>query len=347
MAKNPDYISRLESFVNSGEADKLIKQAKQCLIDDKNTDTLPAALATRMVNESPDIFVSLLLWLRHCECWDSGSESHLKLLGVITALSWFGGDAKTKQAIVKRILEGASIPELIKEERLPVLLHPDRLRELIIEAMVFPEYRVEEMAKLASEKEDIGVGHQIAGLEKEKDELKIWLQRSIHRFLNCVMWGAWPMLLYAQRKYVNSKFQAYGQWEMALEDTNCPWDWDHIYPRNYAYHKGGVPRMLKYWYGSVGNFRVEALESNRKNQDEPPSEKLSLKDTRDESFISEDDWNVLKKVTGRVRDETQAKEIVGWMLMRAARIYEEWYDKLRIDKIQNSSNLELFKRDPR
>ncbi len=59
-----------------------------------------------------------------------------------------------------------------------------------------------------------------------------------------------------------------------LEDTLCPFDWDHISPENLIYRKRYIHDALKSWYQTNGNFRAWPFTLNRKDQDVVPSEKL-------------------------------------------------------------------------
>lgn len=70
------------------------------------------------------------------------------------------------------------------------------------------------------------------------------------------------LILLAQRNYINSKFGDYNQME-DIEDTNVPWDWDHIYPSEWVYRKQYCNQGIKDWNNTNGNFRALALEQNR------------------------------------------------------------------------------------
>ena len=47
-------------------------------------------------------------------------------------------------------------------------------------------------------------------------------------------------ILLAQREYIQREFSDYNQLE-DLQDTNTPWDWDHIFPRSWARNGSSFP----------------------------------------------------------------------------------------------------------
>lgn len=71
-----------------------------------------------------------------------------------------------------------------------------------------------------------------------------------------------PLVLVAQRKYINDSFGEFNQME-TLEDTNTPWDWDHIYPASWVYMKRYINPNTKHWTNAIGNFRAMSFEENR------------------------------------------------------------------------------------
>jgi hypothetical protein len=44
-----------------------------------------------------------------------------------------------------------------------------------------------------------------------------------------------------------------------LEDTNSPWDWNHIYPTSWVYQKQYVPDNVRHWTWTTGNIRALSL----------------------------------------------------------------------------------------
>lgn len=60
-----------------------------------------------------------------------------------------------------------------------------------------------------------------------------------------------------------------------LDDTNIPFDWDHIYPHNLVSGKKNIPRIIADFYNSIGNFRAWPYELNRMDSDNLPIKKFA------------------------------------------------------------------------
>lgn len=67
------------------------------------------------------------------------------------------------------------------------------------------------------------------------------------------------LIVLAQRKFIKRVFEDYNQLE-DLDDTDTPWDWDHIFP--YSWVNGGW-WLTKQWENRIGNFRAMSLIDNR------------------------------------------------------------------------------------
>jgi len=85
------------------------------------------------------------------------------------------------------------------------------------------------------------------------------------------------LILYAQRGFLEEYFQ---QDQYRLEDTNMPFDWDHISPNKFVYSRRYIPQIVKDWYGTIGNFRAWPYALNRMDSDNSPAHKLAPFNTR-------------------------------------------------------------------
>jgi hypothetical protein len=61
-----------------------------------------------------------------------------------------------------------------------------------------------------------------------------------------------------------------------LDDTDVPFDWDHISPNSLVKNKKYVPRPLKDIYQWPGNIRAWPYQLNRGDQDSLPAAKFSI-----------------------------------------------------------------------
>ena len=98
----------------------------------------------------------------------------------------------------------------------------------------------------------------------------------------------------AQKEYINQQFREFNQLD-DLEDTNRPWDWDHIYPNSWVYYQREIDSRTRYWESTIGNFRAMDLVDNRsENNNYSPAERFE--GSNSDYFIRENDWEWWKKL---------------------------------------------------
>lgn len=194
---------------------------------------------------------------------------------------------------------------------------------------------------------------------KIPDEQRIGITQGVMGHL----WGMRELLHYAQREQLKLWFPDYDPSSPdQLEDTDRPWDYDHIFPESYG-QTNGMPTLIKEWFTSIGNLRVWPLEANRAGGDAHPATKLDnplpqeqappyqLQDglrIRRASRICEDDWPLWKDTTPdgnrpdwhrylaapRTGEQVSCRPVlVRALSSRWVRLYDEWYSELRIGKL--------------
>lgn len=99
------------------------------------------------------------------------------------------------------------------------------------------------------------------------------------------VWGMRELVIYAQRHWMLRWFPHFDPARPdQLEDTDRPWDIDHIHAQNYTHNiklGGRRIRIISDWNGSIGNLRVWPFELNRADGDEPPCTKLAWRNEAD------------------------------------------------------------------
>lgn len=177
------------------------------------------------------------------------------------------------------------------------------------------------------------------------------------------LWVMRELLHYAQRQQLKLWFPNYDPSSPdQLEDTDRPWDYDHIFPSSF----GGVnslPHLIREWVASIANLRIWPLEANRALGDDHPSAKLGRAIPQEEaqpyhlrhgseirfaSQIDEEDWELWKSTTpngqkpnwhnylANPREEHAAtcrSALVRVLSSRLIRLYQDWYTELRIVKL--------------
>ena len=216
---------------------------------------------------------------------------------------------------------------MIKEELLLPLLHPDLLRkELLNITLILKNYNDINSFVISDEtKTHFKISEQF------QNEFNYWVD-----FVNRIR-GNKSMLLFAQRNYLNNKFKEFNQIEN-IEDTNRPWDYDHIYPISWVYNKESINLLVKNWVNTIGNYRALSYDDNRSESNhKPPKERFkedanTNKNNRNDSFVKDNDfefWDKLDNSSQRIKHENtdKAKIFMGAVIHRMCNIYEEWYNK--------------------
>lgn len=184
-----------------------------------------------------------------------------------------------------------------------------------------------------------------------KVELDGIYQQAWTQFINR-LWGEKRLLLFAQREWMRRWFPRYDPTSPdQIDESDRPWDFDHIHPSAHIERRKNVPRMVREWHGSMGNLRAWPLQANRGDGDKTPRRKLSscqnLKDfgilsvdeLLDASFVGEelDDWNAsspenessLAGYLGKPSEFGNCRQsLLRAILMRFLRIYRTWYETL-------------------
>ena len=174
------------------------------------------------------------------------------------------------------------------------------------------------------------------------------------------LWEMRELLHYAQREQILRWFPHYDPSSPdQLEDTDRPWDYDHIFPETYG-HVNSLPRLIRESFTSIGNLRVWPLEANRAVGADCPAKKLnepisqeradpySLLDgaqIRFASQIAEDDWKLWKATTPNRDafphnflaksngDQLCRPNFVRAVSSRWIKLYSEWHTELRIGRL--------------
>ena len=214
------------------------------------------------------------------------------------------------------------------------LIAPSLLREYLIQNIVEGKVTWE---KLYPGPESIIVSEyrQIFNTEDgPENEITVLANSIWHNFISKLIWNR-SLLLFVQRNYINTNFRDFNQMEN-LEDTNTPWDWDHIYPSSWIYRKQNINLNTKHWNNSVGNIRALALEENRSENDSlSPSHRLAELKVQEQSFINENDWCYWSKITERINEgnSEMIQTHLSAVINRLCNIYEEWYSTLNIGEL--------------
>lgn len=137
-------------------------------------------------------------------------------------------------------------------------------------------------------------------------------------------------LIIVQREYFNHHFKEFMAFD-GIEDTNRPWDWDHIYPNSWVYRKTKISNLVKWLLNSNGNLRALSFNENRSqsNNQSPEMRFNNKKHAPKDSFVGANDlpyWLALTNADNRLRDDhPKVDYFVNAVLTRIGNIYQESY----------------------
>lgn len=339
--KDEKFKTKLRELIGNeynSPASLLFNKAFEILLS-KNDFEIPPVLVKSIVKGSPDLFLLLLQWIK-LHNGVINKEVNKSILATLTALTWFGRDntkyvrelwnnINTKEFWTKQNL---SIPYLNKRDFIMYpMIHPSTLKNYLLQSVVEENVLWENLYPPADNK-ILKTFSSILNSELEQEtEIANATKGMWDNFMNKLFWCK-PLVLFAQRKYINDSFGEFNQME-TLEDTNTPWDWDHIYPASWVYAKWYINPNTKHWTNAIGNFRAMSLEENRsENNSLSPCDRLV--NVREQSFVKESDWEYWEKIKGRINDgdSEMIKIHLSAIVHRLCNIYAEWYETLDVGK---------------
>jgi len=384
-----EFRKGLEEFLHK-DAQRIFESAYRLMVGDssqQNRYYIGAILAADIAQRAPDVFFLLLRWIDRMgldirTIAQLSDDRQRSILGIITGLSWFATD----QAECIRTLwpkqdnkEPASLFTWkymkqilgLKENggfKMLFLLPPGNLDKVLRSSL--PARCDDEKWANWNWYTDL-VNAKPKGAIRWYDGMAMhcWneehLQDGTKREKTQEAWSAFMdrlwrerrLILYAQRHWLSCWFSGFDPTSPdQLEDTDRPWDWDHIFPTKYIYNKRGLPRMLQRdWHWTIGNIRAWPLQANRSDGELLPKEKLSeghacrtmLKSISGEgdllaaSFIGQElrDWIESSPEDGdpvvALKDATSEcrQKLLSAITRRLISLYRQWYDELNIKKV--------------
>ena len=135
------------------------------------------------------------------------------------------------------------------------------------------------------------------------------------------------LLLFCQRKFL---YKYFDEKMFMLDDTNMPFDYDHLFPQSYIKRKKGIRKTLKDWYNSIGNLRAWPYEMNKGDSDRPPYEKLKDKNVLRMSCCS-NEWK--NNTIDSSNTKSKWIEVYKLIMKRNLNLCKTWYDEFLIDNL--------------
>ncbi|MGB4414635.1 MAG: DUF262 domain-containing protein [Paludibacter sp.] len=342
--KNEEFKSRLKTLIETGEIEKLFAQAIEILSCKHNSlfdGEIPPVIIKQLIRKNQgELFLFFVYWL-HTNQMELTERIQLKMVAKLLVFSWF--EFTNFQRLWKRI-ENVDFWEeplnrLIWTDDvggIQFLIAPELLRAYYAQPIIEQMFLESNNNKWGLWKE--GVGDQIIqyfnSIKATELDMDI-ANRYFWKFIGKIQYNR-PLILFSQRSYINATFKDYNQID-DMDDTNVPWDWDHIYPDSWVYNMKYCEQIIRDWNGTNGNFRAISLEQNR-SESNAVSPKIRLEDatTRELSFVFESDFEHWHKIDDRIWNKEKAIYHFRAITTRMINIYEKFWNDLKINELLSS-----------
>jgi hypothetical protein len=218
---------------------------------------LPNLLVSKIAKSAPELILLLLYRIyKNEDRFTFDTSAHRKMIGIMLLFMWLSDTSKSIQNIWKVVKFNLQTAEFWSD--LLVASAGYTLAE-------FPDN--DQYLKELSEK---NLDRKDFNLWNKWD----WGEHDYYKFYDVIFWEK-DVLLYAQRKFLSYWFK---QEQFHLDDTNRPFDFDHISAKKLA---RGSAEVIKNIYESNGNYRAWPYSLNRSDKDDTPSVKFSTESTED------------------------------------------------------------------
>lgn len=335
-----EFKNLLNNYIGTAtesKANQLIDNAIEIL--KKGMTNIPNILIKQWVLANIDLFYVLIVYLNKYDFETLSDKEKNDIASSYIYVLWFNRDGKKiasslfnslftsdskvdwKIALSDLILENLVIPVIT-----PKLLRDNLERIVIGRGVNFNNFEVIVAEKLL----DNDISKTFQNDSTDSNMVNINWDSLIHQ-----LYRNKSMLLFAQRDYMNSKFKEFNQIE-SIDDTNRPWDWDHIYPDSWVYNKEGINQLVRGWVNCIGNFRALSYDDNRsENNHLSPKQRFENDTKKQESFIKDDIqfWNQIDQTFGRIKHNEPAKTkiFLAAVINRMVNIYADWYENYYIN----------------
>jgi len=319
-----------------------------------NTNGFPFIVYSRFADRAPELMLALFFRIKVMEDRFEPSkrdmlrnELHCKMLGTFSLFYWVGKGERIRDytKLLRNIWPSVSRIKNTSEFWSSATVNRAMIKDVM---SCFPKStgKYGLTSFFQNRIHSSRVGNRNTFILNEDEE-------SLESFINATINNK-DLVAYAQREFLHSQFLPI---HYSLEDTNVPFDWDHISPQN-AIAIRPIPKPIASVYETVGNYRAWPFYLNRGDQDLSPSKKFNPLTKSDESFqltqygkklkikiqnisslnkalldasICDKDWGNL--IDRKLKKPNEWKPVYFLILKRCLKIYQIWYNNLLIDKL--------------
>jgi hypothetical protein len=393
--KNLNFGDELKHFLLKGEARQIVDAAYNLLVINGATERqfrLFPLQAARIAQNDGHAFLLLLAWIRSRKKYNKpwcglDEEEHRRLIGAICVLSWFPfkREDTNRRLYLSQLWKNRG--SLHEPGALSALLKPTDNDEIAI--LPLPPYNIlaAAVAACVTGRGFIGTNTKLwnewnfyENIETSLEDIDVadkWYKHTFKLFfkkneseIDTIKNDCWTLfvqnmrnnrefVLYAQRRYLLEWFPDFDPTSPAqLQDTEQPWDYDHIHPQHFCKYKQNIPPIIKAWHGTIGNLRAWPSEVNRALGELAPKKKLEEPIEQEEENYKLKTYSDLRAASG-IFDKAQIKcwnascpdadapsnyladdqyhshrqNLIKAITSRWVSLYRTWHEELRISQL--------------
>lgn len=340
--KNKEFKENLKRLIETKTIEGLFVQAIDILGCKNNLlfeGQLPPVIIKQFIKKKQELFLFFVYWLHVHNTDELSDHIKLKMVAKLLTFAWFdfGNHSRLwNEKINNKNFWEEPLNELIwwhGEHGTQFLIKPDLIKEYYLQPHienVFLETKEHRWGLW-----EAGVGEKIIQYFNSVKSQEFDLQTAnkyFWKFIGKIQYNK-QLILFAQRDYINSTFGDYNQID-DIEDTNVPWDWDHIYPNSWVYNMKYCEQIIRDWNWTNGNFRAISLEQNRSDGNKiSPKARLEKQENKECSFVFDNDSEYWEKIDDRIWNRENAINHFRAITTRMINIYEKFWNDLKINEL--------------
>jgi hypothetical protein len=338
--KNEDFKDFLKNSIQSGEIASLFENSisiLSCKDNEQYNGEIPPIIIKQFIKRNQELYLFFLYWLHIHGENKLDDRLKLRMVSKLLCFSWFGFDNLPRlwtESINNENFWNESINNLIWwdiSDGTHFLLPPDLLRKYYAQEEVLTMFKTNNEHKWGLL--PTGVGEEIVSyyesVKNQKYELNV-LNDFFLQFIGRIQQNK-QLILFSQREYINKTFIDFNQME-EIDDSNVPWDWDHIYPSEWVYNMKNCEQIIRDWNNTNGNFRAISLEHNRSRGNAQSPKEISSHEEREFSFINDNDWTYWQNIEQRIWDDNVENHFKA-ITTRMINIYEKFFNDMKINEL--------------
>lgn len=344
--KDDVFKEKLKAQIETEQLQKLFEQAIEILSCKNNSlfkGEIPPVIIKQFIRRNQELFLFFIYWLRVNDI-ELTDQIQLKMTGKLMSFAWFNFDNFQRlwnEKINNKNFWHEPLNELFwwdDKFGIHFLIPPSLLKKYYQQSHIEKMFIINHEHKWGLWEE--GIGSEIIKYFNDVKSKNYDLQTAneyFYKFMDKIRNNK-QLILLSQRDYINAAFKDYNQMD-DVEDTNVPWDWDHIYPSEWVHGKHTCNKSIRNWNNTNGNFRAISLEQNRSESNTTsPKDRLVEHEIREYSFVK-DDWKYWQNIERRIKDDKVENHFRA-ITTRMINIYEKFWDDLKINELINTNKVQ-------